>query len=154
MKLRINYIPDGNSCDTKMWFKKWPDSITIHWTGPFPGQTPTDVRDYWCISPGEASAHFIIKDDEVLQCWPINKVAWHCGNKIGNESSIGIEVIPCNKEGQFSEKSITTLKELIATLPVLPVIRHYDWTGKKCPEYYVDRERWQDLVSRIAKKNI
>ena len=152
MKLVKKFIPDGKICDTKQFFADGqPSIITIHWVGPYPGQIPDIVRDYWINSGGEASAHYIIKDDECLQCWPENKVAWHAGCASGNKSSIGIEIIPCNKEGEFSEKSIQTLKELIATFPKMPIIRHYDWTGKDCPKYYIDNNKWTELLNKIME---
>lgn len=150
MNLVKKYIPAGCKCDTGSHFiDNAPNIITIHWVGPFPGQTPDIVRDYWINSNGEASAHFIIKDDDVLQCWPIDKIAWHAGCKAGNITSIGIEVIPKNVEGEFSEKSIKSLKELLKTLPKLPLVRHYDWTGKKCPAYYCDNDKWQELIEKL-----
>lgn len=150
MNITKKFIPEGIKCDTKQYFAEGqPSVITIHWVGPFPGQTPDIVRDYWINSGGEASAHYIIKDDECMQCWPENKVAWHAGCMTGNRNSIGIEVIPCNKEGEFSEKSIQTLKELIHTFPKMPIIRHYDWTGKDCPKYYTNTDKWTELLSKI-----
>lgn len=150
MNLVKKYIPAGCKCDTGSHFiDNAPNIITIHWVGPFPGQTPDIVRDYWINSNGEASAHFIIKDDDVLQCWPIDKIAWHAGCRAGNITSIGIEVIPKNIEGEFSEKSIKTLKELLKTLPKIPLVRHYDWTGKKCPAYYCDNDKWQELIEKL-----
>jgi len=153
MNFTKDLIPDGSVCDTGEHFVGHKaDVITIHYTGPLPNQTPAQVRKYWIDSKGEPSAHYIIKDDECLQCWENDKVAWHTGTKQGNHSSIGIEVIPKNKEGEFSDKSIETLKELIATLPKLPIVRHYDWSGKKCPAYYVDNTRWQALLDKIQQK--
>lgn len=84
-----------------------------------------------------------------MQCWPIDKIAWHAGCRAGNITSIGIEVIPKNIEGEFSEKSIKTLKELLKTLPKIPLVRHYDWTGKKCPAYYCDNDKWQELIEKL-----
>lgn len=153
MNLVKDLIPDGVPCDTKKHFVNHKaENITIHYTGPLPKQTPAQVRKYWIDSKGEPSAHFIIKDEEVLQCWEIDKVAWHTGTSRGNHSSIGIEVIPETKDGKFSERSIASLKELIATLPKLPIVRHYDWSGKKCPAYYVDDKKWKDLLEKISIK--
>lgn len=154
MKLIKKFIPDNVKCDTKMKFAGGqPSVITIHWVGPYPDQTPDDVRDWWIKSNGEASAHFIVKEDEVMQCWPLDKIAWHAGCGAGNKSSIGIEVIPCNIQGRFSEKTISTLKELINTLPRLPLIRHYDWTGKDCPKFYVDSNEWHELLVKLDRPN-
>lgn len=153
MNLTVDLIPSDSKCDTHQTFQTGcPSTITIHWVGPYPGQTPKVVRDWWVTSGGEASAHYIVKDDEVLQCWPINKVAWHAGCKAGNLTSIGIEVIPEDKTGKFSDKSIATLRELLNNvLPRLPVVRHYDWTGKECPKYYCNLERWKDLLLKVNK---
>lgn len=154
MNLKVNYIPEDAKCSTHHGFDNGQAScITIHWIGPFPGQTPEQVRDYWIKSNGEASAHYIIKDSECLQCWPLDTVAWHAGCRAGNYSSIGIEVIPKNEAGEFSDESIATLKELIATLPPkLPIVRHYDWTGKDCPKYYCDVNKWQELLAKIDRR--
>lgn len=154
MNITKKFIPEGKQCDTKQFFEKGqPSVITIHWIGPFPGQTPDIVRNFWIQSGGEASAHYIIKDDECMQCWPDGKIAWHAGCSAGNKTSIGIEVIPCNVAGEFSEKSIKTLKELIATFPKMPIIRHYDWTGKDCPKYYLDTQKWKELLAKISKED-
>lgn len=154
MKLIEKFIPEGLKCDTKMKFSEGqPNVITIHWIGPYPNQTPDIVRDWWIKSNGEASAHFIVKEDEVMQCWPIDKVAWHAGCKAGNNSSIGIEVIPCDTQGRFSDKTIETLKELLDTLPRLPLVRHYDWTGKDCPKFYVDSNEWCELLTKLDRPN-
>lgn len=150
MQLVKNLIPEGSVCDTgKHFVDHKATNITIHYTGPLPKQTPEEVRKYWIDSKGEPSAHFIIKDDECLQCWEIDKIAWHTGTKAGNHCSIGIEVIPEDKQGKFSEKSIQTLKELLQTLPHLPIVRHYDWNAKKCPAYYVIDSRWKALLEQI-----
>lgn len=151
MKFRINYIPEGSKCDTKRFLDN-TSTVTIHWIGPYPEQTPDQVRKYWIDSNGEASAHFIIKDDECLQCWPISKAAWHAGGPAGNYSSIGIEVIPENKEGRFSDASIETLRELLDKyFKDLPLVRHYDWSGKDCPKYYVDNNNWTDLLEKLGR---
>lgn len=156
LKLKQDFIPDNAKCSTHNSFDNGHAvGITIHWTGPFPGQTPEQVRQWWIDSKGEASAHFIIKDEEVLQCWPLDRVAWHAGCRPGNYQTIGIEVIPMNKEGEFSAMSINSLNELIKYLNkelgmTAPIVRHFDWTGKRCPEYYCDTNRWKQLLKEIT----
>ena len=151
MKFIVDYIPEGSKCDTKRSLDN-ATTVTIHWIGPYPGQTPEQVRKYWIDSKGEASAHFIIKDDECLQCWPISKAAWHAGCPAGNYSSIGIEVVPENIDGRFSNASIETLKALLDKyFKDLPLVRHYDWTGKDCPKYYVDSNNWHDLLEKLDR---
>lgn len=153
MKLIQDFLPEGLPCDTKSFFKEGEaDSYTIHWIGAYPGQSPQDVRAWWETSAGEASAHFIIKDDLCLQCLPLWKTAYHTGNLVGNKTSIGIEVIPKNSKGEFSQKSIETLKELFFLLPVKPILRHFDWSGKECPKFYIDDDKWEQLKLAFSPK--
>lgn len=152
MKLIKKLIPEDAACATHESFgSTQPTTITIHWTGPYPGQSPEMVRDWWIKSKGKASAHVIIKNDTVLQCWELDQIAWHAGCVAGNTTSIGIEVIPENTEGKFSDKSIATLKEYLATIPDLPLVRHFDWTGKDCPKYYCDSAKWKELLKQLGK---
>lgn len=154
MKIIEKFIPEDTKCDSKIKFPEGqPSVITLHWIGPYPGQTPDIVRDYWINSGKEPSAHFIVKDDTVMQCWPLDKVAWHAGCRAGNLTSIGIEVVPCNVQGRFSEKTIATLKELLDTLPRMPIIRHFDWTGKDCPRYYINSNEWKELLEKLDRPN-
>lgn len=153
MTLTKALIPKSAKCATGEKFTNGePSVITIHWIGPYPGQTPGMVRDWWIKSGGEPSAHFVVKDDVVLQCWETDTIAWHAG-AVGNAASIGIEVCPCNVEGEFNDKTIETLKELLDTLPRLPLVRHFDWTGKACPAYYCDSKKWQELLERLGRPN-
>lgn len=129
-------------------------TITIHWIGPYPKQTIYDPYNWWLKEALDASAHYIVKDDDVLYCIPVQEVAWHCGSK-GNYSSIGIEVVPQSEKGEFGDKTIATLKELLGTLPKLPLLRHYDWTKKDCPLYYtplvIDGDKhWLELKEKLC----
>ena len=128
-----------------VFFSKPINLTLLHWIGPWPNHTPTGVRNWWENgSNGEgvqASAHFIIKDENILQTLPLNEVGWHSGDA-RNQNSIGIEVIPMNLTGEFSRQTIESLKELIQhirkeTGKDLTLERHYDGTQKKdCPRYY------------------
>lgn len=135
-------------------------SITIHWIGPYPGQSVYDPWTYWqkgLDGKGlQVSAHFVIKDDTVLYAIPITEVAYHTGTLKGNATSIGIEIVPLTKEGLFSDKSIETAMELINTyIPTtLELKRHFDWSGKNCPLYYTPLsvggdDRWQILKEQL-----
>jgi N-acetylmuramoyl-L-alanine amidase len=134
-------------------------SITIHWIGPYPKQAVETPREWWIKGPSglgmDASAHFIVKDDDVLQCLPTTEVAWHCGCS-GNYTSLGIEVVPSDMEGQFSAASIRSLKALLKTLPNVELKRHFDWTGKDCPRYYTPLAmsgdaRWAELKQYLLE---
>ena len=139
------------------------DTIIIHWTGPYPKQNPATVRNWFengVDGKGvQASVHFIIKNDEVVQTLPLNEVGWHSGDK-RNYSSIGIEVIAQDESGVFSASLIASLKEVIAlirtTYPDTNVVRHFDGVQKKdCPRYYTPlgaggEEAWETLKILIG----
>jgi len=142
-------------------FNRPVELIVIHWIGPYFYQTIHAPFSWWENgSDGlgiSASAHFIVKDEDVLQTLPLNEVGWHAGDE-RNYYSIGIEVIPENEAGKFSDKTINTLKELIRQIreiyPKTKLTRHYDGVQKKdCPRYYTPLaadlkkgdERWAKL---------
>lgn len=134
----------------KMFKDCTPESITIHWVGEYPYQTPEVVRKWWLESGGEVSAHFIVKDGIVLHTMPSHLCCHHTGSFAGNTTSLGIEVIPMNKEGEFSIMTKNTLRELLSLLPPLPLYRHYDWSEKPCPKFYIDEVKWLELKKYIS----
>jgi N-acetyl-anhydromuramyl-L-alanine amidase AmpD len=157
MKLITDIIPIGYKCRTEKPLKE-VKFITLHWIGPYPNQSVHTPRGWWMKSGGDAAAHYVVKDDTVLLCIPTNEVAYHCGNTEGNNCSIGIEIIPASIKGEFGESTLATLKELITTLPDVPLKRHYDWTGKNCPQHYTSlvdggEARWGEL-SKWLKDHI
>jgi hypothetical protein len=157
MNITEKFLPIGSKCRSGYALPK-VDSITIHWIGPYPNQTVYSPYYWWRDgSDGkgvEASAHYIVKGNDVLHCIPDDEVAWHCGNREGNYSSIGIEVVPRDVDGRFDNTTISTLKELLAQLPPVSLKRHYDWTGKDCPRFYTPLGKggdlaWSDLLQEV-----
>jgi hypothetical protein len=159
-------------------FTKTVDRILIHWIGPYPGQAVTTPWNWWENGTDgkgiAASAHLIVKDENVLQALPLNEIGYHSGDTRNNHS-IGIEVIPKNAAGEFSEKTIKTLQELVRHIRRetgldLFLERHFDGVQKKdCPRFYtpvtdlvgVDGrvenpeggdQRWADLISFLNEK--
>jgi hypothetical protein len=138
MNIITNFLPEYSRPRSGIGLKEIT-SITIHWIGPYPKQSVWSPYYWWRDGTDgkgiEASAHFIVKDDKVLQAIPEKEVAWHCGSK-GNFSSLGIEVVPEDESGVFGPDTLLTLRQLLGTLPKVTLKRHYDWTGKNCPLYY------------------
>ena len=161
----------GKQARSGIKFAKPLQRIVIHWIGPYPNQAVSTPWNWWENgSDGkgvQASAHFIIKDADIIQCLPLNEVGWHSGDA-RNHDSIGIEVIPMNDRGEFSKLTIDALKLLVQhirkeTGKQLPLERHFDGAQKKdCPRYYQPRtdlageggrvenppggeERWENL---------
>lgn len=156
LEIEQKLLPEGHKA--RPGYKlRGPNSITVHWIGPYPQQSVYDVHNWWLTGGGEAAAHYVIKDDKCIQCIPADEVAWHCGCKEGNYTSIGIEVIPADKTGIFSAASIATLRALIGTINKnLSLKRHFDWAGKDCPYYYTPMSiikdgdaHWDALIKEL-----
>ena len=161
MKVTQKLLSLGKRARSGIKFSKLLERIVIHWIGPFPNQVVSTPWNWWENgSDGkgiQASAHFILKDADIIQCVPLNEIAWHSGDS-RNQDSIGIEVIPMNVQGEFSRFTIDTLKLLVQhirkeTGKQLPLERHFDGAQKKdCPRFYTPlseiangQERWENL---------
>ena len=150
--------------------------IVIHYVGAISSAKNNCI--YFRGGNRNASAHFFV-DSQIWQCIPLSKAAWHCGGglqdtgsryvegnygatlhgKCINNNSIGIELC-CKKDkrGRIvpSEKAIETAIPLVKWLmdeydvPASRVIRHFDVTGKCCPNGYVSAKAWRSLHARLT----
>ena len=94
--------------------------------------------------------------------------AWHCGaksykhDKCRNDNSIGVEM--CSEKdskGQYyideetQNKTLEVVKWLMEKygVPLENVVRHYDVTGKLCPEPFVRNQvQWLDFKGKLGEK--
>lgn len=132
--------------------------IVIHYFGSL--ATAKNVADYWAGKYVGASAHYTVGHaGEVYQCVGDEDIAWHCGAKsykhpaCRNSNSIGIEMAvrkkitttmsASDKDWYFEDATVAAAAALTKELmekykvPEENVIRHYDVTGKTCPNPYV-----------------
>ena len=137
--------------------------IVIHYVGATGGAEAN--CKYFETEYRAASAHYFVGHaGEVWQCVEDKDIAWHCGAKTykhkecRNENSIGIEMCCRNNGSWYFEPAtiaatIDLTKELMAkhNIPVENVIRHYDVTGKVCPEPYVRMTTdWKSFKSQLT----
>ena len=146
--------------------KSTPKRICVHYTGDC-GATAAQLAKYWQnVAAGVfkdkpwswTSAQYIVGlNGEVVRCIPDSEIAYAAANQ--NADTIHIEVCYKRQSGEFEEKSIAALGELVRSLmkkyaiPAGKVVRHYDLTGKLCPAYYVDEARWNALHERITSES-
>lgn len=144
-----------------------PRWIVIHNTANGTSREGTAYNNtvYFKDTYRSASAHYFIDDGDVVwQCVRDTDTAWHVGeaasrNGCYNTNSIGIEVCE-TADGWFTDKEVDTLRELVGSLmqlygiPAERVCRHHDVTGKSCPWYYTDDERWAELKARILEDDM
>lgn len=137
--------------------------IVVHYTGNN-GDTALGNCKYFYDVNRNASAHYFVDENNIYQCVKDSDVAWHCGATTykhpycRNNNSIGVELCS-RKTGNyyFKDETVTNavvlIKELMQkyNIPVENVIRHYDVTGKICPEPYVrDSKAWHNFKARLA----
>lgn len=140
--------------------------IVIHYVGATGGAE--DNCKYFLSNYRGASAHYFVgHKGEVFQSVLDKDVAWHCGATrykhahCRNDNSIGIEMC-CRKNisngtWYFEEETIKATIELTKQLmkqygiPAANVLRHYDVTGKMCPEPYVrDTAAWNTFKASLT----
>lgn len=137
--------------------------IVVHYVAN-PGTTAAQNRSYFnnlANQTGEkatsASSHYIIGiDGEILQCIPLDEVAY--ANYPRNEDTVSIECCHPDASGEFSPETIEALKRLTGwlcaelNLTERDIIRHYDVVGKNCPKYYVEHEdAWKSLKKEMGE---
>lgn len=148
--------------------------IALHYTG-CNGDTAEATAKYFkkIYKDGtrSASAHFIVDAKSCFQSVSLKFSAWHCGDaknkwtKGGslygictNYNSIGIEI--CNSLNKFDNKAlenaIALTKDLMKkyNIPIKNVVRHYDVSGKLCPQRATDenekyKNNWKYIKAAI-----
>lgn len=149
--------------------------IVIHYVGAI--SSAINNCKYFAGGDRQSSAHFFC-DKEIWQSIPLNKSAWHCGGGLQdyghrmvegnkgatlhgicrNANSIGIELCCTRKNGRIvpTETAIKTAIPLVRWLmdkydvPASRVVRHFDVTGKCCPNGYVSKTAWASLHKRLT----
>lgn len=138
--------------------------IVIHYVGA-EGSAENNCKYFERFYRGASAHYFVGHKGEVWQCVEDKNIAWHCGaikykHKLcRNANSIGIEM--CCRKGSnwyFENETVTAtlalVKELMTkyNIPAANVIRHYDVTGKKCPEPYVrNTAAWDSFKLQLTR---
>ena len=90
--------------------------IVLHYTGN-KGDTAKNNGTYFCGGDRNASAHYFVDDDEIVQVVEEYNSAWAVGDGKGaygitNQNSISIEMC-CDKNGNITEKTEANTIELV-----------------------------------------
>ena len=149
--------------------------IVIHYVGAL--GTARGNCEWYAEGNKNASAHYFVGHDGVIwQSVEDKNIAWHCGSSNGynhpecrNANSIGIEMCvrkkstktlwASDKDWYFEDETVEATIELTKYLmkkygiPEKNVIRHYDVTGKICPNPYVynyTNHTWEDFKKALT----
>jgi hypothetical protein len=137
------------------------NGVVIHNIGNA-GTTAMQNRNYFAnlaeTQERYASSNFIIcLDGEILQCVPINEMAYASNER--NADTISIEVCHPDETGKFTDASYAAAVRLTAwlcrkfALTAEDVIRHYDVHGFECPRYFVRNEdAWEVFKADVAEE--
>lgn len=115
------------------------------------------LKDQTGSKTTSVSSHFVIGlEGEVVQCVPLNEVAYASNNR--NSDTISIECCHPDDSGEFTSATYESLVRLTRWLmeeyglDTSQVIRHYDVTGKLCPKAFVERpEAWEQFQADLKK---
>lgn len=113
-----------------------------------------------------ASAHYFVDETQIVQSVADGDRAWHCGAKTyrhpecRNDNSLGVELC-CYSNGdgtwRFASETVDNAVELVRglmakySIDIDHIVRHYDVTGKVCPEPFVrDAAAWAAFKARLV----
>lgn len=147
--------------------------IVVHYTAGN-GDTAMNNAQYFHNNSGlQASAHYFVDEHSVVQSVRDTDGAWHCGGPLEsshhplynicmNRNSLGVEMCSDKVNGKYviTAQTVDRTVELVRWLmdkygiDVDHVVRHYDVTGKDCPEPWVRAERlWRKFKARLTAKD-
>ena len=141
--------------------------IVVHYTAN-DGDTARNNGNYFSQPNRNASAHYFVDENEIIQSVKDTDTAWHCGAKsykhelCRNDNSIGIEICSeKDEQGKYyinestQNNTIELIKQLMQKydISIENVLRHYDITGKLCPEPFVRNQvQWLDFKQKLIEK--
>lgn len=149
--------------------------LVYHYTGN-DGDRAANNAKYFQNNIVKASAHYFVDDTTVWRSVPDLKVAWSVGGSkyanadktgggtmygvISNTNSLSIEMCDTIRNGvyQASEATLANAaalgRELMEKyhIPIENVYRHFDVTGKHCPSYLVNAQKWAEFKKRLEVK--
>lgn len=150
--------------------------LIFHYTGN-DGDKAANNAKYFQNNIVKASAHYFVDDSFVYLSVPELKVAWAVGGNlyanasktgggsmygiINNTNSLSIEMCDTIQNGvyQASEATLANAvelgKHLMAkyNIPIENVYRHFDVTGKHCPSYLINNQKWAEFKERLTMDN-
>lgn len=145
--------------------------IVVHYTANN-GDTAWGNTNYFKSVYRGASAHYFVDEKIVYRCVLDEDVSFHCGGGLQgfnghayhgictNSNSIGIEM--CSRKDSsgkyyFKDETIENCIRLVKYLmnkydiSLSNVIRHYDVTGKICPDPYILESKWAEFKNKLVK---
>lgn len=134
--------------------------IVMHFTGN-QNDTALNNANYFGGGNRNASAHYFVDNDNIVQVVEDNNASWNCGDGNGaygitNQNSIAIEM--CGTGGDISVATESNTLELVKYLmdkynvSLDRVVRHYDSSRKICPSPWSGNSwsRWYEFKGKLT----
>jgi N-acetylmuramoyl-L-alanine amidase len=154
MNYKINHIPVGK---IRPGTKMTAEFITIHSTGN-EKSTALNERN-WLTNPSNnriASWHIVVDEKEAIEAIPLNEIAYHAGNKKGNNTSISIEMCESGNRAKVIQNTVELVAKMLYERGwgADKLKRHYDWSGKICPRIMSNNnwEGWRGFVITVERE--
>lgn len=145
--------------------------IVMHYTANN-GDTAANNGRYFQNGNLSASAHYFVDEKSIVQSVRDDDTAWHCGGALEsshhplhgicmNRNSIGVEMCSDIVGGRYTitaatvDRAVELVKYLMGryNVPADRVVRHYDVTGKDCPEPWVrDESKFTTFKKRLTER--
>lgn len=158
LKIIQDFVPRGAS--NRPGKALHPASITVHNTdNDSPGANAAAHARYMKGADAQkrqVSWHFTVDDHFVYQSIPTNEIAWHTATKVGNATSIGIEI--CMNPELDVERTYDRATLLVAVMArrngiQVPsaIFQHNHWSGKDCPMILRHKhDGWSKFLDQVA----
>ena len=104
----------------------------------------------------DARVHYFIDYEDCWQNLKDNEVGWHCGNSVGNDTSIAIEIImkgDNSENDKIAEERGALLAAILLdkyNLGIDRLVTHKFWSGKECPLYILNH--WDSFVDKVSSQ--
>lgn len=151
-------------------------AIVIHYTANHGGTADNHFSYFNNLKDRYASAHIFIDRSKALEIIPLDEVAFHSNERKagplisslkatapyyqgGNANLISIGIEMCmEKDGTIHSdtiaRTILIVKKMQKQFGVLPIYRHYDVTGKRCPAPFVTEGKlWTKFLEDVKKED-
>lgn len=175
MNKDIAYIPCNSANYGGRRDKSAIKYLVYHYTGN-DGDRAANNAVYFRDNVVQASAHYFVDDESIIRSVEDLRVAWAVGGKkwadcgqtgggamygiVTNTNSLSIEMCDTRRDGVYNvtEETMENALELGRMLmdqygiPIENVYRHFDVTGKHCPQYFMDNSRWAAFKARLVQK--
>lgn len=137
------------------------NGVVVH-AAPDAGLGASANRDYYeSLKDREKqheSVHFIVGiDGEILQLIPLTEISLASGER--NADTVSVEYCYPEEGGKPTDETYQSMTALIKWLADKydfnsdSVLMHYDVSGKKCPEYFIENPaKWLDLEEAVDGK--